>query len=80
MSGTEYMTNRDVTKIVPDATGLTACFGCTKCTSGCPVARQMDVKPHQAMRMLQLGLVEDLLAAAGPWRCVGCGCERVGDS
>jgi heterodisulfide reductase subunit C len=32
----------------------------------------MDLKPHQVMRLLQLGQVEEVLAASGPWRCVGC--------
>lgn len=48
------------------------CFSCAKCTSGCPVADEMDIKPHQAMRLLQLGEIEQLLAAESPWLCIGC--------
>ena len=32
----------------------------------------MDIKPHQAMRLLQLGQVEELIGAASPWLCIGC--------
>ena len=49
-----------------------SCYGCAKCTSGCPVAGRMDFKPHQAMRLLQLGRLDELVTATGPWQCVGC--------
>ena len=54
------------------ATGFAACYGCAKCTSGCPTAHRMDLKPHQIMRLLQLGKTDEVLAASAPWRCVGC--------
>ena len=72
MSDTQHIAEHDVTEIIPEATGYKGCFGCAKCTSGCPVAAQMDVKPHQAMRLLQLDQAEQLLTAASPWICVGC--------
>ncbi len=58
--------------LVDAATGFLSCFGCAKCTAGCPTADSMDLKPHQVMRLLQLGHDEELLAASAPWRCVGC--------
>ena len=57
---------------IDDETCYAQCFSCAKCTSGCPVADEMDVKPHQAMRLLQLGEIEQLLAAESPWLCIGC--------
>ncbi len=57
---------------VDTETGFLSCYQCAKCTSGCPVADRMDLKPHQVMRLLQLGETEELLAAGGPWQCVGC--------
>jgi len=57
---------------VDKATGFAACYGCAKCTSGCPTAHRMDLKPHQIMRLLQLGRTDEILAASAPWRCVGC--------
>ena len=57
---------------IDDETCYAQCFSCAKCTSGCPVADEMDVKPHQAMRLLQLGQVEQLIGAESPWLCIGC--------
>ena len=59
-------------EIVEIESGYRRCYGCAKCTSGCPVADRMDIKPHQVMRLLQVGEVEPLLAANGPWKCVRC--------
>ena len=57
---------------IDDETCYAQCFSCAKCTSGCPVADEMDIKPHQAMRLLQLGQGEQLVGAASPWLCIGC--------
>jgi len=57
---------------VSSETCYTQCFSCAKCTSGCPVADEMDIKPHQAMRLLQLDKGDELVAAASPWLCIGC--------
>ncbi|MDP6636718.1 MAG: 4Fe-4S dicluster domain-containing protein [Phycisphaerae bacterium] len=57
---------------IDEETCYAQCFSCAKCTSGCPVADEMDIKPHQAMRLLQLGEVDQLVVAASPWICVGC--------
>ncbi len=66
------MAQTDTATIVAAETEFASCYGCGKCSSGCPVADQMDVKPHQAMRLLQLGNVDELVRATAPWICVGC--------
>lgn len=53
-------------------TTLTRCFSCMTCSSGCQFQHIMDVKPHAVIRMVQMGYKEDVLAASGPWLCVGC--------
>lgn len=58
--------------VVQEECGFQSCYNCAKCTSGCPVADQMDIKPHQAMRLLQFGKIDELLSAKSPWVCVGC--------
>jgi heterodisulfide reductase subunit C len=50
----------------------TRCFNCCACTSGCQFAHIMDRKPHEMIRLVQLGLKNEALAASGPWICVGC--------
>lgn len=51
---------------------LMACLQCQKCTSGCPVAAMTDIKPHEIVRMVQLGQREQLLASQMLWQCTSC--------
>jgi len=51
---------------------LMACYQCGKCSAGCPMAAYMDVLPNQMIRMAQLGMQEQLLAADAIWMCVSC--------
>ncbi len=51
---------------------LLACYQCGKCSAGCPMAAHMDILPNQVIRMAQLGMKEQLLAARSIWICVSC--------
>lgn len=51
---------------------LDACLQCRKCTSGCPVAARADVKPHELVRLAQLGQRDELLGCRMIWQCVSC--------
>jgi heterodisulfide reductase subunit C len=51
---------------------LLACYQCGKCSAGCPMAAHMDVLPNQMIRMAQLGMRDQLLAAKSIWMCVSC--------
>ncbi|MBI5436379.1 MAG: 4Fe-4S dicluster domain-containing protein [Nitrosomonadales bacterium] len=51
---------------------LLACYQCGKCSAGCPMAAYMDVLPNQIIRLAQLGMQEQLLAARSIWMCVSC--------
>ena len=51
---------------------LLACYQCGKCSAGCPMAAHMDVLPNQIIRMAQLGMQQQLLAAKSIWMCVSC--------
>ena len=48
------------------------CYHCHKCTSGCPVAEEMQYGPDRILRMVQLGQKERLLASADIWVCAAC--------
>jgi heterodisulfide reductase subunit C len=48
------------------------CFQCSKCSSGCPLADKMDLKPAQVMHSIRLGLEELVLNSQAIWLCVGC--------
>lgn len=51
---------------------LRNCYQCGKCSAGCPMADDMDLRPQQVIRLLQLGQVEDALKARSPWICAQC--------
>ncbi len=51
---------------------LLACYQCGKCSAGCPMAKYMDILPHQMIRFAQLGLKDELLASNAIWMCVSC--------
>ena len=52
---------------------LDRCYQCFTCTLGCPVAKYMDYPPDQIVRMVQLGLKDQVLASEAIWIC--CACE-----
>jgi quinone-modifying oxidoreductase subunit QmoC len=59
-----------------DGATLSGCFQCQKCTSGCPVSAGADVKPHEIVRLAQLGARQELLSSRFIWECTSCGtCE-----
>ncbi len=51
---------------------IAACYQCQKCTNGCPLAFAMDIKPHQAMHCLQLGLTDEVIDSDTIWVCASC--------
>lgn len=48
------------------------CYQCGKCTAGCPVAPDMDIMPNQVVRMVQLGLKDEVLGSQTIWICAFC--------
>ncbi len=46
------------------------CVQCGVCTSGCPVAEFL--KPHQIVKMVALGLKEQLINCREIWLCTTC--------
>ncbi len=48
------------------------CYQCGECTAGCPVCFAMDLTPNQVMRMVQMGLADEVLKSEAIWLCAGC--------
>lgn len=46
------------------------CTQCGICTSGCPLGEL--IKPHRIVKMVNLGLVEQLLSSREIWLCTTC--------
>ncbi|MFW9974780.1 MAG: 4Fe-4S dicluster domain-containing protein [Candidatus Thorarchaeota archaeon] len=57
---------------MPNAEDLSACFACSTCTAACPVANVWDIKPHQLIRMILLGMREKVLSSKEIWLCLTC--------
>lgn len=53
-------------------TPLDRCYQCFTCSLGCPVSFAMDYLPNQIIRMVQLGLKEQVLSCSTIWLCATC--------
>jgi len=58
--------------VAPDKGKLYTCIQCGTCTASCPTAFAMDYSPRQLMRMIQLGLYDDVLRSKTFWLCTTC--------
>ena len=63
---------RDEIKSMPNGDELNACFACTTCTAACPIANVWKYKPHQLIRMIILGMREEVLSSDEIWLCLTC--------
>ena len=48
------------------------CYQCLTCSLGCPSAFAMDYLPHQIVRMVQMGLRQEVLTSSTIWVCADC--------
>ena len=51
---------------------ILACYQCGKCSAGCPIGYKMDYLPNKIIRMIQLGLYDEVMTAKTPWFCASC--------
>ena len=51
---------------------LLSCYQCGKCSAGCPMSFAMDLIPNQIIRLVQLGLEEDIAKSKTIWVCASC--------
>ncbi|MDP6546056.1 MAG: 4Fe-4S dicluster domain-containing protein [Phycisphaerae bacterium] len=49
------------------------CYQCGKCSGGCPVLPDVELSTNRIIRMVQLGLKEDVLSSSSIWCCTACG-------
>lgn len=62
---------------VEEFTGVSInhCYQCGKCTAGCPLNEDMDLMPHQVLRVLQAempGYEDRVLGSLSIWLCLNC--------
>jgi heterodisulfide reductase subunit C len=48
------------------------CFQCLKCTSGCTALKLLELRPHEIVKFLNLGLLDELASSDIIWTCVTC--------
>lgn len=48
------------------------CYQCGKCSAGCGLSPYMDFAPNQVIRMVQLGLKDQVLNCQSIWLCSYC--------
>jgi heterodisulfide reductase subunit C2 len=67
-------TPRTLATEIEDATGINpaTCYQCGKCSAGCPMAFESDLRPHQVMRRVMNGPRERALRDESIWLCLTC--------
>ncbi len=48
------------------------CYHCRKCTAGCPLATEMEYNPNKIIKMIQMGMKDDVLNSSAIWLCASC--------
>jgi heterodisulfide reductase subunit C len=48
------------------------CFQCIKCTSGCTALKLLELKPHEIVKLVNVGFIDELAASDIIWTCVTC--------
>ena len=68
-------TQRDLAfgdRLNPTGHPLSTCVQCGTCTASCPSASAMDITPRKMWRMVQLGMVDEVLHSKTMWLCSIC--------
>ena len=63
---------REEVHSMPNGEELSACFACSTCTAACPIANVWKYKPHQLIRMILLGMRDEVLSSNEIWLCLTC--------
>jgi heterodisulfide reductase subunit C len=51
---------------------LVNCFQCMRCTSGCTALKLLELKPHEIIKLVNLGFVDELGSSDIIWTCATC--------
>ena len=65
--------DKDVRAMMASSRSL-ACFTCGECSSACPIVCERSVfDPRVLFRMINLGMVDELMRSPSIWLCIDCG-------
>ena len=61
-------------KLIKERSGTNArqCMKCGKCSGRCPAFKEMDIKPHQFVSLIEKGDVDKLLNSKSLFNCLSC--------
>ncbi len=63
---------KKVMEIIPEGGNLDLCFTCGTCSSGCPATGIYDLDPRKFLRMVLLGMDEEVKKTPWVWACTMC--------
>ena len=63
---------RDLILKSPGCEKIPTCMQCGICAGSCPVSHEMDYTPRELVRMIQLGLKQEVLNSNTIWICTTC--------
>ncbi|MGQ9654534.1 MAG: 4Fe-4S dicluster domain-containing protein [Thermodesulfobacteriota bacterium] len=63
---------RPFKEVVAPLSKLDSCLTCGTCAGGCPVADWEGMDPRKMVRMIQLGLEDDVVRSNWIWQCTNC--------
>ncbi len=63
---------RELILKTPPGEKILTCMQCGVCAGSCPVSHEMDYTPRELVRMVQLGLKDDVLNSNTIWLCTTC--------
>ncbi len=71
---TREIVNAGFKQLVDELSGqhMDACYQCGNCSSGCPLAQEMDILPNGVIRLVQLGQSDDIINSCTIWICASC--------
>ena len=65
--------DKDIRAMMASSRSL-ACFTCGECSSACPIVCERSVfDPRVLFRMVNLGMVDELVRSPSIWLCIDCG-------
>jgi heterodisulfide reductase subunit C2 len=57
---------------MPGGEKILECIQCGSCAGGCPTLFAMDYSPMQIIKMIHLGMKEEILSSSTIWLCSSC--------
>lgn len=78
LGGKRQRTFMDKAREILPQGNLNLCLTCGLCSSGCPATGLEDMDPRKFLRMVSLGMDDEILKSEWPWMCTMCQrCVRV---